>query len=684
MPLCRLIRSGPELLLLGLLALTAGCAPVRRTPVQIPSRQPPPPLADAAPVLLVQPTLSVEDHAERRYFQRMAAKLAGWLQETGIPVTTLDDEALPRKLAPGTRVVILVSNQKLAHAELRTLSRFVQSGGKLIVFHSADPALAALMGVSLGPRVLASKPGQWSAFRFTPRAPSGTPARIVQDSLGLRPAYPASSAAEVIAWWEDSSGRRAPEPAWLRTPGGFWMSHMILEGDTPAKKQMLAALLGSCDASLWKTAARHSMMTAGTLGRFQNAGQAITAIQQRVSARNSGARLDSLLAQAGQLSGELTRLYRLDQFERVLTTARILDTVMMESYALTCAPSAGEFRGVWNHSGSGLYPGNWEATCGVLAQHGIHAVFPHVQRPWNAHYKKTSLPPSPMAQMIGDSLADCINAARRHDIQVHAWVIGWNMEGAPSALLASLRKEGRLQVSAKGETVHWLCPSSPRNRAYQKGIILELARNYPVDGLHLDYMRYPSRDACFCTGCRDRFRQTTGNPARNWPRDAQAGPAAESFRRWRADQITDWISELRQELQRIAPRMQLSAAVYPGYPGCRDSIGQDWGAWAKRDLVDFLCPMSYTEKASQMQEWCRTQASFPEVRRKLVPGIGVTANESRLNAAQVLDQISVIRGESLRGYLLFDANRTLETEILPYLGMGATSGSRGPGQPAGR
>lgn len=678
MPSLPLMRCVPKLLLPGLLALLAGCAPVRRAPLPFPVREPPPPSAEAAAVLLVQPTLSVEDNAERRYFQRMAAKLAGWLQETGIPVTTLDDETLPRKLDPGTRVVILVSNQKLAQAERRALSRFVQSGGKLLVFHSSDPDLAALMGVALGPRVLASKPGQWSAFRFTPRAPAGTPARILQDSLGLRPAYPATPSAEVIAWWEDSTGRRAPEPAWLRTPGGFWMSHMLLEGDTPSKKQMLVALLGSCDASLWKAAARHSMMTAGTLGRFQNAGQAITAIRQRASIRKDSARLDSLLGQAAQLSTELTRLYRLEQFERVLTTARILDNVMMESYALTFTPATDEFRGVWNHSGSGLYPGNWEATCGVLAQSGIDAVFPHVQRPWNAHYRKTSLPPSSMVSMIGDSLADCITAARRHHIQVHAWIIGWNMEGAPPALLASLRKEGRLQVSAKGEPVQWLCPSSPRNRAYQKSIILELARNYPVDGIHLDYMRYPSRDACFCTGCRDRFRQAAGIPARNWPRDVQTGSAAESFRRWRADQITGWVAELRQDLRRIAPRMQLSAAVYPGYPGCRDSIGQDWGAWAKRDLVDFLCPMSYTEKTSQMREWCRTQASFPEVRRKLVPGIGVTANESRLNAAQVLDQISVIRAESLKGYLLFDANRTLEAEILPYLGMGASSNSRIP------
>ncbi len=673
MPFLAPRRTRGSLLLLALLAVLSGCAPIRRTSTYFPPRPPPPVTDSTAPVLLVQPSASVTDISDRKYFQRMAAKLTNWLQESGIPVSLTDDVSMPKEIHGRTRIVILVSQQKLSAGGMRALSGFARRGGKLVVFHSADPDLASLMGVSLSPRVLASRPGQWSAFRFTAHAPSGTPARIRQDSLGLRPAYPAAPSAEVIAWWEDSKGRRSAEPAWLRTSSGFWMSHMLLEGDTPAKKQLLVALLGACDAGVWKAAARHALQTAGTLDRYPSAGQAIIALQQRRPTGRAAARFQSLLAQAGQLTNELGRLYRMEQFEKVITTARILDTVVLECYAQTFSPARKEFRGVWNHSGTGLYPGNWETTCGVLGKNGIHAVFPHVQRPWNAHYRKTSLPSSALVATVGDTLADCVAAARRHHLEVHAWVIGWNMEGAPESILSALRKEGRLQVSSKGESLHWLCPSSPQNRKYQETIILELARNYAVDGIHLDYMRYPSSDACYCTGCRERFRQATGKSLRNWPRDVRSGPLAEDFRRWRADQITSWIAELRQDMRRITPKLQLSAAVYPGYPGCRDSIGQDWGTWAKRDLVDFLCPMSYTEKTQQMRDWCRTQASFPEVRGKLVPGIGVTANESRLNAAQVLDQIEAIRGESLRGYLLFDANHTLEEEILPYLSMGSAA-----------
>ena len=31
--------------------------------------------------------------------------------------------------------------------------------------------------------------------------------------------------------------------------------------------------------------------------------------------------------------------------------------------------------------------------------------------------------------------------------------------------------------------------------------MLEVVRNYDVDGVHFDYIRYPNKDGCFCAGC---------------------------------------------------------------------------------------------------------------------------------------------------------------------------------------
>jgi hypothetical protein len=58
----------------------------------------------------------------------------------------------------------------------------------------------------------------------------------------------------------------------------------------------------------------------------------------------------------------------------------------------------------------------------------------------------------------------------------------------------------------------WLCPSHPANQALELNALVEIARNYDVAGLHLDYIRYPGKDYCFCAGCRQRFEASLGKP----------------------------------------------------------------------------------------------------------------------------------------------------------------------------
>ena len=60
-----------------------------------------------------------------------------------------------------------------------------------------------------------------------------------------------------------------------------------------------------------------------------------------------------------------------------------------------------------------------------------------------------------------------------------------------------MRREGRLQQSANGATKDWLCPSHPENVAYELASIREIVERYPVNGIHLDYVRYPSSGFCF-------------------------------------------------------------------------------------------------------------------------------------------------------------------------------------------
>jgi hypothetical protein len=57
----------------------------------------------------------------------------------------------------------------------------------------------------------------------------------------------------------------------------------------------------------------------------------------------------------------------------------------------------------------------------------------------------------------------------------------------------------------------------------------------------------------------------------------------------------------------------------------------------------------------------------------VLPGIGVTAAESRLDPVQVIDQIQAVRRSGSPGFALFDLDTTLRAQVLPVLRLGVTA-----------
>ena len=622
-------------------------------------------------IALVRATIAAADGAERHVAEQCTARISRWLADAGVGHQVLDDTDVSRGRLAGMRVAVLCFNPHLHHAELDALHRFVADGGKLIVFYSSDPVLAALVGVRLG-RYAAG--GDWAAFRFAPTAPPNMPPRVEQRSGNILPVYPADSTARVIAFWEDTAGRQLQEPAWVLTSRGLWMTHILLDDAPAAKQQMLLALLGAWLPEVWQQAAQRRLGTVSRVGAFTSRADAREQIGRQATGAPQENEVRALLAQAANLEERIRGESGPGGYAEVLRDADQEESLLAEGYARAQQPQPNEFRGVWNHSGTGLYPDDWGRTCRLLRQSGMTAVFPNVQRVGTAHYRSQILPASRELRDHGDQLALCTAAARLHGLQVHAWIICWNLEGADPGMLRRLRSQGRLQVSAAGEPLDWLCPSHPENLAYELDGIREIARNYPVDGIHLDYIRFKSTEYCFCAGCRSRFQHDTGLRIRQWPRDVRpGGRLAPAWREWRRGLITRLVSQARQEMRRVAPGAKLSAAVYRSYPGIRESIAQDWGTWLAKGYVDFVCPMDYTEDRVKFEELIRSQLALPAARAQVYPGIGVSSLESRLDATETIRQILACRGAGTSGFMLFDLNSTLEQETLPLLRLGVTA-----------
>jgi uncharacterized lipoprotein YddW (UPF0748 family) len=326
-----------------------------------------------------------------------------------------------------------------------------------------------------------------------------------------------------------------------------------------------------------------------------------------------------------------------------------------------------EMRGVW--LGFHGEP-TWQATMASLQANGFNAAFPWMASPGGAFYRSRYLPVAPAVETDGDYLADAVAWGRRHGIEVHARLLGLFLYLGPPGAKDRYAAEGRLMVNADGKPVPaWLCPSKPVNRHLIINAARELAAGYDMDGIQLDYLRYPWSDACYCESCRYLFQEAVGEQITDWPAGVRTGRYAQRFADWRREQITSLLAAVREQVLAIRPGLRISAAVFVDWEKHRDSFGQDCRAWIERGLVDFVVPMDYTDDEATLTEWVGRQVAWAGNAVPLYVGLGPMADNVSLTPEQVRRQVRLGRELGADGFVLFKYTEALAAQYLPVLQM---------------
>jgi len=151
-------------------------------------------------------------------------------------------------------------------------------------------------------------------------------------------------------------------------------------------------------------------------------------------------------------------------------------------------------RGVWVHPQSLASPEKVDETLNRVMSGNFNAVFPLIFLNGYAYYsseiaerRSSDLGPN------YDSLGYFVSEARRRDLQVHAWFVVGRVGvpyGDPGPVL-SQHPEWAMLDAAGGSQIHWLNFARPDARQFIISLVLEVVQNYDVDGVHLDYIRYP-------------------------------------------------------------------------------------------------------------------------------------------------------------------------------------------------
>ena len=587
----------------------------------------------------------------------------------------LQSLAAPASITPGRRVLgarklaILAYDPRLGPAAIAALTDHVESGGKLLVCYQLPAQLAKALGFRDAKYVAQPRPDYFHEMRFEAPDIVGLPAAVRQASWNITDVQPAAHNARIVGRWFDAAGRPTGHAALAVSDRGAFYSHILLADDRARKQQMLAALLGWLHRDLWSTMSQAAIVKAEQVGPYQTLAPLIERVAQYGQKPDHPA--------PGRLRAGATPLAlakdaaRAGAHSLAIENAQNAHAAFQQAYLYAQPSPKVEGRAVWNHSGLGAYSGDWERSAKLLADNGFNIVLPNMLWGGLAHYESDLLPRSESFRKHGDQIAQCCDACRKHGVEVHVWKVNFNLSTAPRSFVEKLREQGRLQAAARGPSQAWLCPSHPENRKLELDSMLEVARKYPVAGLHFDYIRYPSREYCYCDGCRQRFEAESGTKVADWPADCYSGPRKAEYHDWRCRQITALVAAVCDGARKLRPQLKISAAVFGAYPDCREGVGQDWPEWIKAGLLDFVCPMDYTPNDEQFTSLVEKQLRLVGGRVPIYPGIGATASRMALGPDHVVGQIDAARTLGAAGFTIFNFDRDTAETIIPAVGLGA-------------
>ena len=248
-----------------------------------------------------------------------------------------------------------------------------------------------------------------------------------------------------------------------------------------------------------------------------------------------------------------------------------------------------------------------------------------------------------------DPLQFCIEECHKRGMELHAWIVcipigtkerqaGYGASGLP-------KQHPELVKTAKGGEM-FMVPGKPETADYIASICKEIVENYDVDGISLDYIRYPEYIYNFS--------------------DEELYPHSSSMSKadWKRENITRIVRRVHDVVKPIKPWVKLSSSPIGKYANtsrysaggwnARDAVWQDPVFWLKENYQDILFPMMYFQGNNYypfLYQWLENSHGHP-----ICPGLGIyflDPSEGRWTLNEVRAEMHAARNSGIGGIALY-------------------------------
>ena len=260
--------------------------------------------------------------------------------------------------------------------------------------------------------------------------------------------------------------------------------------------------------------------------------------------------------------------------------------------------------GVWlTNSPSPLYydRDRIERAVAELAEAGFNTLYPNVWSRGTTFHRSSYAPMELELQRVNpnlDPICRFTSAAHRRGLQVIPWFEYGLMEPADAEVVQrhpewlQQRLDGSSTMTMHGKPMVWLNPAHPEVRRRFISLIAEIVQRCSVDGIQLDdHFAWPV-ELGYDPYTRALYRSETGS-------EPPANITDRFWMRWRRQQLTSLLRELRQRLQQLDGQGQSLSrrrviSLSPGpFRFAYNTWLQDWELWSLGGLVDELVVQNY-------------------------------------------------------------------------------------------